>query len=107
MSYGKLVRDRIPEIITNNGEKPITRVLSNEEYKIELENKLLEECREVINSSKDERIEELADLLEVMIALGKIEGKTLEEILIVRESKKIKRGGFDKMIYLCDVEKNK
>ena len=107
MSYGKLVRDRIPEIITNNGERPITRVLSKEEYKIELENKLLEECREVINSSKDERIEELADLLEVMIALGKIEGKTLEEILNVRESKKIKRGGFDKMIYLCDVEKNK
>ena len=105
MSYGKLVRDKIPEIITNNGEKPITIVLSNEEYKIELENKLLEECREVINSSKDERIEELADLLEVMIALGKIEGKTLDEILTVRESKKIKRGGFDKMIYLCDVEK--
>ena len=27
----------MPEIIKSNGEKPITRVLTNDEYKIELE----------------------------------------------------------------------
>jgi len=42
MSYKKLVRDNIPDIIKNNGEIPITRILSNEEYKCELEKKLLE-----------------------------------------------------------------
>ena len=31
--YNKLVRDKIPEIIQANGEKPITRTLDNEEYK--------------------------------------------------------------------------
>jgi len=48
MSYKKLVRDNIPDIIKNNGEIPITRILSNGEYKFELEKKLLEECNEVI-----------------------------------------------------------
>ena len=33
MSYEKLVRDKIPEIIRNNGEEPETRILSDEEYK--------------------------------------------------------------------------
>lgn len=37
MSYNKLVRDNIPDIIKNNGEIPITRILNDDEYKIELE----------------------------------------------------------------------
>ena len=103
MSYGKLVRDNIPEIIKQNGEKPITRILSNDEYKGELEKKLLEECHEVLEAS-DTRIEELADLLEVIIALGKLQGKSFEEIIKACEHKRLKRGGFDKMIYLENVE---
>ena len=35
--YNKLVRDNIPDIIHNNGENPIIRILSNDEYKQELE----------------------------------------------------------------------
>lgn len=30
--YNKLVRDNIPSIIESNGETPITRILSDEEY---------------------------------------------------------------------------
>lgn len=51
MSYQKLVRDKIPEIIKNNNETPITRILSDEEYKKELEKKLLEEYQEVIEAT--------------------------------------------------------
>ena len=36
---GKLVRDRIPEIIRNDGKKPIIEILSNEEYLKELDKK--------------------------------------------------------------------
>ena len=36
-TYNKLVRDNIPNIIKSNGETPITRILTNEEYKQELE----------------------------------------------------------------------
>ena len=104
MSYGKLVRDNIPEIIKQNGEEPVIRILSKTEYKLELEKKLLEECKEVLSSNEDNRIEELADLLEVMIALGKIQGKTFEDIIKVCEQKRAKRGSFDKMIYLEKVK---
>ena len=34
--YKKLVRDKIPEIIKGNNQNPITRILSDEEYKFEL-----------------------------------------------------------------------
>ena len=107
MSYGKLVRDNIPNIIKENGEEPITRILSEEEYKIELEKKLLEECKEVIEASENNKVEELADLLEVLMALGKVYGKSFEEIIQVCESKRMKRGSFDQMIYLEDVQKRR
>ena len=68
--YNKLVRDNIPEIIKSNGETPITRILDDEEYKKELERKLLEEYNEVLESSGDDRMEELADMLEVMISIA-------------------------------------
>ena len=104
MSYGKLVRDNIPDIINQNGEEPITRILSKDEYKIELEKKLLEECNEVIEAKNECRIEELADLLEVMIALGKIEGKTFEDMIKACEKKRLQRGAFEQMIYLENVK---
>ena len=47
MSYKKLVRDKIPEIIESNGEKPITRILNDVEYNEELIKKLNEEYHEV------------------------------------------------------------
>jgi len=103
-SYGKLVRDRIPEIIKTNGEEPIIRILDDEEYKKQLELKLLEECNEVTESLSKDRIEELADLLEVAIALAKIENATLEDIVNAANEKKEKRGAFDKRIFLETVK---
>ena len=48
-TYNKLVRDKIPEIIKNNGGEPTCRILSDGEFKSELEKKLFEEYNEVIN----------------------------------------------------------
>ncbi len=100
-NYNKLVRDNIPDIITKKGATPITRILSSEEYKQELEKKLIEECNEVIESNKsNERIEELADTLEVIIALAKIENKELVDIIEMAKEKRVKRGAFDKKVFL-------
>ena len=102
--YQKLVRDKIPEIIKSNGQNPITRILSDEEYKFELEKKLNEEYQEVLNATGENRLEELADMLEVMIYLAKIEGKDLQDIIEICRKKHDKRGGFEEKIYLEDVE---
>ena len=98
--YNKLVRDKIPSIITNNGEIPVTRILNDEEYKIELERKLYEEYQEVINSNDKDRLEELADMIEVIKALANLEGKNLQDIILIAEQKREKRGGFKDKIYL-------
>ena len=98
--YNKLVRDNIPNIIEKNGETPVTRILSNEEYKSELEKKLYEEYNEVLEASGKDRIEELADMLEIIIALSKLENSNLDEVIEVSKEKVKKRGAFDKKIYL-------
>lgn len=105
MSYEKLVRDKIPEIIRSNGEEPETRILSDIEYKQELEKKLLEEYHEVLEVTGDNRIEELADMLEVMISLASLENKSIDDVIAVADKKREKRGGFKEKIYLKSVKK--
>lgn len=99
--FNKLVRDKIPEIIENNKEEAITKILSDEEYKIELLKKLKEETDEVLKaSSKEEILEELSDTLEVIRCIAYSEGSNLEEIISLMEIKKEKRGGFSNKIFL-------
>ncbi len=98
--YNKLVRDKIPEIIKANGETPITRILEDEEYKIELEKKLKEEYLEVIKANSKDRIEELADMLEVITALAKLENASLDDVISVASNKASKRGAFNDKIFL-------
>ena len=105
--YNKLVRDKIPEIIEEKGEKPIIRVLEKEEYKKELERKLYEEYKEVLDAKGDDRIEELADMLEVIRALANLENKELDDILEIANNKKKKRGAFEKRIFLLKVIESK
>jgi len=100
-TFNKLVRDRIPEIIENNGDIPTTRILDDKEYKTELEEKLLEEFYEAVAcDTKDDRLEEYTDLLEVISALAELEGATLEDIISIMKEKRIERGGFSKRIFL-------
>ena len=103
--YNKLVRDRIPEIIQQDGKTLVTRVLSDEEYEIEVQRKMHEELAEYEEAveSKD-KLEELADLLELIHAAAAIQGATFEELEEVRARKAKTRGGFEKRIYLVEVK---
>jgi len=99
--YNKLVRDKIPEIITKDNRQAITHILNDQEYKVELEKKLYEEYKEVLETTTSlDRIEELADMLEIIRSLAKIENKTLEDVITVADDKNIKRGSFEKKIFL-------
>lgn len=95
--YNKLVRDNIEEIMISKGAKPITRILSEEEYLTELNKKLLEEINEYLESGQ---VEELADIKEVFLAIleaKQISNENLEEI---RLNKVKKRGAFKKRLFL-------
>jgi predicted house-cleaning noncanonical NTP pyrophosphatase (MazG superfamily) len=103
--YNKLVRDRIPEVITDDGKKFSTRILTNEEYIKELKKKTFEELQEYINAdNNDDAIEELADLLEIIHALAEYHGETFEKVEEIRQKKAEKRGGFKEKIFLIEVE---
>ena len=98
--YNKLVRDRIPEIIESSGRICITEILSDEDYLRMLDAKLDEELAEY---HKDQNIEELADLMEVIRACAVARGYTIEQLEQVRAEKAAKRGGFEKKILLKEV----
>ncbi|MDO4199244.1 MAG: pyridoxamine 5'-phosphate oxidase family protein [Clostridia bacterium] len=99
--FNKLVRDEIPEMLDKNGGETETEILNTEKYKECLYAKLKEECEEVITAdSKENLAEELADLLEVMKAIAKINDIDFAEIEKIRAEKKEKRGGFDRKIFL-------
>lgn len=53
--YNKLVRDKIPNIIKEKNETPVVKVLTDEEYKKELEKKLYEEYQEVLEANGEEK----------------------------------------------------
>ena len=99
-TYHKLVRDRIPEIIKADGKTCVCETLSDEDYLSLLDQKLNEELAEYQESKS---LEEMADLLEVIQAIVKARGWTLEELEQVRANKAAKRGGFEKKVLLKEV----
>lgn len=100
-TYDKLVRDAIPDIIEENGERPITHVAGTDEYERRLADKLDEEVAE-FHDSGDPR--ELADVLEVVHALTDCVGISRDELERIRAEKADERGGFEDGIVLERVE---
>lgn len=104
--YNKLVRDNIPSIIEKNGEIPICKILSSEEYWEALINKDAEELIEVKEAtSKEERKKELADKLEIIKAMAEYNDFSLEEIISEASKKAEKNGAFKNRIFLESVLK--
>ena len=99
--YNKLVRDRIPEIIEASGKTCTTEILSAEAYLRMLDTKMDEELAEY---HRDQNIEELADLLEVIRAAAAARGYSLDDLERIRAEKAEKRGGFEKRILLVEVQ---
>ena len=97
MKYDKLVRDKIPEIIKGKGGIPKTRIADEKEYKQKLQAKLREETDEYLT---DPNPEELADILEIVYALGGLHKVTAAELEEQRRKKAEERGGFEEGIIL-------
>ncbi|RLF07236.1 MAG: phosphoribosyl-ATP pyrophosphohydrolase [Thermoprotei archaeon] len=83
------------------GKIPVTRIASEEEFWEKLKEKLKEEIEEFL---ENERIEELADILQVIYEIAKLKGVSLEELEAVRRRKEKERGGFNRRIILVEVK---
>ena len=98
MMYQKLVRDNIPAIIEKNGETCVTRKLTDKEL---LEAYTAKE-RSVLDCA-----EEMADVMEVLYAMGKTCAVSKREIEQVRSQKAAEKGTFSKKIFLVSTEKER
>jgi len=103
ITYNKLVRDGIPEIIREAGKRPTTRIADETEYRQLLEAKLEEELAELRQPDAD-RSEELADILEVVLALAALEEMSPGHLYAARTRKAEDRGAFQDRLVLVEVE---
>ena len=99
--YNKLVRDCIPEIIESSGKYCEIEILNDNEYLKEIDKKLDEELAEY---HKDQNLEELADLLELIYTAARARGYSVEQLESVRAKKAKERGAFNSRIFLKEVE---
>ncbi|OBA99627.1 hypothetical protein A5668_27895 [Mycolicibacterium fortuitum] len=97
MTEGKLVRDLIPELIRQSGRNPNVRHISGEELVRALGAKLIEEAQEAAAAltNRDELIEELADLSEVIAVVMKVRGIDEREVTDAAAAKAGLRGRFE------------
>ncbi len=97
-TYNKLVRDKIPEIISKDGKTSEIQIASSDDaFLTFLGQKLVEESQE-FSENKDPS--ELADILEVMLAILHLKKISFSKLEKIRLDKKEDRGGFDKRIIL-------
>lgn len=93
----KLVRDRIPELIKAEGRIPIIKELTGRALTTRLYDKLVEEHAEFLGAkSTESKVEEMADMIEVIMALAKQYGIDEAELLDSVKTKRAERGAFTK-----------
>jgi predicted house-cleaning noncanonical NTP pyrophosphatase (MazG superfamily) len=90
----KLIRDKIPQIIRAQGGEPIVRVAGVGEYRELLRAKLVEEASEAATADDTHVPEELADVLEVVLALAADLGLDAGGLEKLRAAKAAERGSF-------------
>lgn len=102
--YPKLVRDKIPEVIFQaDGRKVPIQILELDEFISHLKHKAIEEAVELDAATSDDHLlEEIADLREILDALQEAKGFSSEQVLVVQNQKRQKRGGFSKRILMLD-----
>jgi len=101
--FRKIVRDEIPEKITEGGETVTLAEIAKEETRAALVGKLFEESYELLAADTPQDVAaELADLLEVVIALASATGIDWREVEKAAGEKRASRGGFEKNIVLLE-----
>lgn len=99
---GKLVRDRIPQIIAEAGIQKRYSKIAPGDMRAALRSKLEEEISELVSCNPDSEVEELADVFEVLVCLSEVLGHSWTEVIKTAERKRETRGGFSLGVWLHD-----
>ncbi len=97
MIYNKLIRDNIPLILQQKNIIAKTHIADEKEYAQKLLEKLDEEVKEY---TKDQTINEMADIFEVISAILEQQKWTIEQVIDVQQKKREEKGAFTKKIIL-------
>lgn len=101
ITYNKLIRDRIPEIITADNAVPKISILSDSQFTLALKQKVVEEAMELLETkTKEDVLGELADILELVDTILLDHDISKEEVEEKKISKMNKRGGFTERLFL-------
>lgn len=101
----KLVKDKVFLNMQELKQKVTYRKLSDKEFLLALQAKLLEEAKE-FDLHDPKAANELADLLEVVEQIGVTIGKDFAELREIQRKRRNERGKFDKKIYIEYLELN-
>jgi len=97
----KLGRDKSLKLFIADGVTPQYRMISGHELREALQKKLVEEAQEVHDTNdRQEVVDELADVLEVIDGLCKAYAISMDEVLKEKAARYAKRGGFEEGFYL-------
>lgn len=103
--FNKLVRSKLPARMESEGVRINGCTLSDEEYVMQLKQKLMEEAEEVsLATTRENLVVELADVMEVITALAEAASIDLSEIEKAKIEKRDANGHFHSDHYINYVE---
>ena len=101
ITYDKLIRDRIPEIMDRDGVRYEVDEMEGDAYREALAAKVVEEAEELrAASAREDVVKELADVLEVLEAVMRVDGIDVGEVRTVQAARREARGGFERRLRL-------
>lgn len=95
----KLVRDKVPELIRENGGNPKVRIAGPDELDVLLREKIVEEAKEFLFSGDTEELVDIQEAIDTLLKLRKADPAFLE---LQRHTKLLARGGFTEGYVLTD-----
>ena len=103
--FGKLVRDKIPDVIRDNGDSVVTGRLPEFERPRQLLGKMVEEMQELQQSEGDAQLAELADIYELLGSYISNLGYDWDAVAATASQKRERRGGFEEGLVLLRTQR--
>lgn len=94
---GRVVRDKIPELVRDAGHDVAFREVTGEDRPRFLKQKVANEAQELLRADVGKEKEEIADVLEALEAFIRSRGVDREDLKRIKDGKRKRRGGFDKV----------